>query len=163
MSDYVNTQPGLIELLRADRAAVARALPSPLTFVYPQFFAVVSYRVSNALWRRGRKRLARLPTVIGQTLTGADISAAATIGPGLQIAHSGGIVVGNIVAGENLTLYAGALLGNHCGQAPTLGNDVRICSKATVIGPVGTGRSWGRTRWCCTTSPHARGCTQRPR
>jgi serine O-acetyltransferase len=139
MSDDVNTQPGLIELLRTDWVAAGRESPSPLTFVYPQFFAVVAYRVSNALWRRGLKRLARLPMVIGQTLTGADISGAATIGPGLRISHSGGIVVGNVVAGENLTLYAGALLGNHRGRAPTLGNDVRICSKATVIGPVHVG------------------------
>ena len=132
--------PGLFELLRADWATVAGRSPNPLSFVYPQLSAVVAYRVSNALWRRGRNRLSRLAMVIGQLVTGAEISGAATIGPGLRISHTAGIVIGSgVVAGSNLHLYAGALLGNHRGQPPTLGDDVKVCSKATVIGPVHVG------------------------
>jgi serine O-acetyltransferase len=139
MSGDVDTQLGLIALLRADWAAVVRRSPNPLGLVYPQFFAVAAYRISNALWRRKMNKLSRVAMVVGQLVTGAEISGAATIGPGLRISHTGGIVVGEVVAGENLTLYAGALLGNHRGRAPTLGNDVSICSKATVIGPVHVG------------------------
>jgi serine O-acetyltransferase len=140
MSDEVNTKAGLIELLRADWATITSRTPNPLGFLYPQFFAVAAYRVSNALWRRNRNGLSRLAMVIGQMLTGAEISGAATIGPGLRISHTAGIVVGNdVVAGKNLHLYAGALLGNHRGRPPTLGDDVRICSKATVIGPIHVG------------------------
>lgn len=143
MSDEVNMQAGLIELLRADWAAVRRASSNPVSFLFPQYFAVVVYRVSNALWRRGMPRLSRTVMVVGQVLTGAEISGAATIGPGLRFTHTAGVIVGTgVVAGSNLTLYAGALLGNRATEPiglPTLGSDVRICSKATVIGSIHVG------------------------
>ena len=133
----------LWELLRADWAAVKRASPNPLSYAFPHFFAVASYRISHALWRRGRVRLSRGVMVLGQVLTGAEISGAATIGPGLRLTHTGGIVVGTgVVAGANLILYSGVLLGNYGpgrpGQ-PTLGDDVRVCSKASILGPVRIG------------------------
>ncbi len=88
-------------------------------------------------------RLSRGVMVVGQALTGAEISGAATIGPGLRLTHTGGIVVGTgVVAGANLILYSGVLLGNYGpgrpGQ-PTLGDDVRVCSKASILGPVRIG------------------------
>jgi len=133
----------LWELLRADWVAVKQASSNPLTYVFPHFFAVAAYRVSHALWRAGHARLSRGVMVVGQVLTGAEISGAATIGPGLRLTHTGGIVVGTgVVAGANLILYSGVLLGNYGpsrdGQ-PTLGDGVRVCSKASVLGPIHVG------------------------
>ena len=133
----------LWELLRADWAAIKEACPNPLTYVFPHFFAVAAYRVSHALWRAGHARLSRAAMLLGQVLTGAEISGAATFGPGLRLTHTGGIVVGSgVVAGANVILYSGVLLGNYGpsreGQ-PTLGNGVRVCSKASVLGPVQVG------------------------
>jgi serine O-acetyltransferase len=130
-------------LLRADWAAVTAASPNPMSFVFPHFLAVAAYRVSHALWRGGHVRLSRLAMVTSQVLTGAEISGAATIGPGLRLTHTNGIVVGSgVVAGADLTLYAGVLLGNQGprneGQ-PTLGDGVRVCSKASILGPVHIG------------------------
>jgi serine O-acetyltransferase len=143
MLDEANNHPGLPGLLRADWASVRRASSNPLTFVFPQYFAVAAYRVSSALYRHGMRRLSRLAMVTAQSLTGAEISGAATIGPGLRLTHTGGIVVGDgVTAGENLTLYAGSLLGNYGpGRpgTPTLGDSVRVCSKASVLGPVSIG------------------------
>jgi serine O-acetyltransferase len=143
MSDDVNTKLRLLALLRADWAASARAAPSPVALAFPQFFAVAAHRVSHALWRGGHPRLSRGVMVLAQVLTGAEISGAATIGPGLRLTHTGGIVVGTgVVAGANLVLYSGVLLGNHSpGRpgTPTLGADVRVCSKASVLGPVTVG------------------------
>jgi serine O-acetyltransferase len=143
MSDHPDKTAGVRELLRADWAAVTQTSPNPMTFVFPHFFAVAAYRVSHALWRGGHVRLSRFAMVVSQVLTGAEISGAATIGPGLRLTHTGGIVVGSgVVAGANLTLYAGVLLGNqgprNQGQ-PTLGDGVRVCSKASVLGPVHVG------------------------
>ena len=143
MSDEVKIEPALRGLLRADWAAIKHASPNPLTYVFPQFFAVAAYRVSHFLWRRGMLRLSRVSMLIGQVLTGAEISGAATIGPGLRLTHTGGIVVGTgVVAGADLILYAGVLLGNYGpnreGQ-PTLGDGVRVCSKASILGPVQIG------------------------
>jgi serine O-acetyltransferase len=143
MSDDVTTQTSLPALIRADWAAVTSASPNPLTYVFPQFFAAAAYRVSNALWRGGLRRLSRGVMLIGQVLTGAEISGAATIGPGLRITHTGGIVVGTgVVAGANLILYSGVLLGNYSPERdgqPTLGDGVRVCSKASILGPVRIG------------------------
>jgi serine O-acetyltransferase len=143
MSGEVNMWLGLRELLRADWAAVKHGSANPATFVFPQFFAVAAYRVSHALWRGGRLRLSRGVMVAAQVLTGAEISGAATIGPGLRLTHTGGIVVGTgVVAGANLILYSGVLLGNHSPERPgqpTLGDGVRVCSKASVLGPVWIG------------------------
>jgi serine O-acetyltransferase len=115
MSDHPDKSAGVRELLRADWAA--------MTFVFPHFFAVAAYRVSHALWRGGHVRLSRLTMVISQVLTGAEISGAATIG-------------------ADLTLYACVLLGNQGPRnqgRPTLGDGVRVCSKASVLGPVHVG------------------------
>jgi serine O-acetyltransferase len=143
MSDDVNTHPGLLELMRADWAAICRASKQPSTFLFTQYFAAAAYRISNALWRRGNRRLGRVSMLIAQVLTGAEISGAASIGPGLRFTHTAGIVVGSgVTAGRDLTLYAGVLLGNHSpGRAgsPTLGDNVRVCSKATILGPVSIG------------------------
>lgn len=143
MSDEVKIEPALRGLLRADWAAIRRASSNPLAHVFPQFFAVAAYRVSHVLWRRGKPRLGRVSMLVGLVLTGAEISGAATIGPGLRLTHTGGIVVGTgVVAGADLILYAGVVLGNHGpnrrGQ-PTLGDGVRVCSKASILGPVQIG------------------------
>ena len=124
MSGDADTQLGLRELLRADWAAITRGSPNPLSYAFPHYFAVAAYRVSHELWRRRRVRLSRVVMLIGQILTGP-------------------IVVGSDVrAGSNLILYSGVLLGNYSparqGQ-PTLGDRVRVCSKASVLGPVHVG------------------------
>jgi serine O-acetyltransferase len=136
-------ETALRDLLRADWAAAAEPSPTPLAFAFPQFFAVASYRLSHELWRRGRSGLSRGVMVLAEALTGAEISGTAQIGPGLRLIHTGGIVVGGgVVAGAGLTLYSGVVLGNYSpGRAgqPTLGDDVRVCSKASVLGPVHVG------------------------
>src|SRR3954465_15566715 len=103
MSDDVTPQARLPALLRADWAAVTRASPNPMTFVFPHFLAVAAYRVYHPLWRGGHRRLGPPAMVPSQWLTGAEIGGAATIGPGLRLTHTNGIVVGSgVVAGADL-------------------------------------------------------------
>lgn len=133
------------DLDAARRAGAGRLAP----LMFPNVFAVGTFRL--AAWLRGRHlvRFARASAVLGQLLTGADIDPQASIGPGLFIWHTSGVVVGpGVRAGENLRLGAGALLGaafndpdsRHREQGfPTLGDGVQVMAKASVLGRVRVG------------------------
>lgn len=73
---------------------------------------------------------------------GAEIHPLATIGPGLRLAHTTGIVIGaQVVAGNRLTLHQNVTLGGRKrgdGQ-PTIGNNVVIATGAKILGPVHIG------------------------
>lgn len=139
---------GLIDLLRADAAASRRWRPQLVPFLYPCFFAVASFRLSVALHRRGHVYLARLVQVIAQTLTGAELDPKADVGPGLVLIHTGGVLLGQgVKAGRDLTLFAGVTVGSNFGESrsnprqgfPVLGDEVRVFTNASIIGPVRVG------------------------
>ncbi len=87
--------------------------------------------------------------IVAQMLTGAEIDWRAQIGPGFFLEHPAGVVVGDgVVAGRNLVLGAAALLGANSFYEsrtrpnvgfPTLGDDVFVFAKASIIGPVEVG------------------------
>ncbi len=120
--------------------------------VYPGFHAVVFYRLSHALWRRGWRFLGRFVSQIGRWLTGIEIHPGASIGRNLFIDHGMGVVIGETaVIGDNVTLYHGVTLGgiapsiNSESQIdkkrhPTLEDDVIVGSGAQVLGPITVGR-----------------------
>ena len=91
----------------------------------------------------------RLPSPVAAWLSlralracGAELHPRAVIGPGLNLAHTTGIVVGHEVqAGRDLVLYQGVTLGHGregAGQ-PRLGDGVRIFAGAMVLGPIVVG------------------------
>jgi serine O-acetyltransferase len=132
-------------LLRSDAEAI-RAWDGRLApFVFPQLFAVASYRFAHALRGHGWSRLARVVSTIGHVLTGAELDPAAEVGPGFHIRHTTGVVVGpGVRAGANLRLWGGVVLGatywestvNPTGGSPSVGDGVQVLTKASVIGPV---------------------------
>ncbi len=133
-------------MLRADVEAIRRVNGRLLPFVFPQLFAVATYRAGAALRARGLGKTARLAGIIGQVLTGAEIDPQAKIGPGLLLEHTAGVVIGpGVVAGKRLRLFGGTLLGStfnlpgskrpHWGF-PTIGDDVLVLAKASILGPV---------------------------
>ncbi|HEU5373516.1 MAG TPA: hypothetical protein VFU51_14095 [Gaiellaceae bacterium] len=129
---------------RRPTAVLARGLVR--MFAYPQTAAVVLFRLAHELHRRRVTRpLAHAVKSWSIAWTGAEIHPAAQIGPGFEIAHSVGIVVGHEVrAGRNLVLFHGVTLG-HDGRGrsgqPTIGDDVRIFAGAAVLGPVQVGNN----------------------
>ncbi len=141
----------LWHLLRSDAEALRFHRQRFWPFVFPNYFAVAVYRLAHALRCRRLGIPARLISMAAQTLTGAEIDPGARIGPGLSLAHTHGIVVGEGVrAGARLRLYGGAVLGSTSNERrghghPALGHDVTVWSKATVAGPVtvGNGASIG--------------------
>jgi serine O-acetyltransferase len=119
---------------------VARAFPKIV--LQPRFRAVIYFRSSHWAWQRPRARtLAYWLQARAIRAAGTEIHPAATIGPGLQIAHSVGIVVGHeVVAGSDLVLYQGVTIGHRTrGGQPTLGDRVRVGAGAKVLGPITIG------------------------
>jgi serine O-acetyltransferase len=122
------------------RQVVLGSLPKVL--LQPRFRAVVLFRLSQFAWQRQRTRpLAYWCQSRAIRAAGAEIHPAATIGPGLALAHSVGIVVGHeVVAGASLVLNQGVTIGHRqariSGGQPTLGDRVRVGAGAKILGPI---------------------------
>lgn len=111
------------------------------TVLYPRVRAVAYFRLSQFFARKGFVALAYAVQSRSIRSSGAEISPFATIGPGLCLAHSVGIVVGPaVLAGQNLRLHQGVTLGEgtRSGQ-PTIGDDVVIGAGAAVLGGIHVG------------------------
>jgi serine O-acetyltransferase len=145
----IDEKPGLRALIAADAAAFARVRPGELVaHLYPHIFAVAAFRVANYVGSRGFPRIAHLVYVTAQALTGAEIGWTAEIGPGLVLDHPLGVIIADgCVAGSNLRVGAGVILGYISGDfepeprqaCPTIGDNVEIWARATVAGPVTVG------------------------
>jgi serine O-acetyltransferase len=151
------TVAGVRRLFALDREALVRRTGRSAPFVYPQLTVVGLYRLARFFRVRGHPRLAAASGGIAQLLTGAEVSPMAVIGPGFQVVHTYGVIVAaTVVAGRNLTLYGGVVLGTTMvGVSPQLGDDVIIYAKASVLGPirVGSGSRVGAHALCLTDVP----------
>lgn len=111
--------------------------------------AVFLFRLSSYLRPKGKIGwfFALLLRNISITLTGCEISPHARIGPGFSIAHSCGIVIGNVTAGENLTLFQNVTLGEAGNENspldqrkyPVLGNNVMAFAGSFILGGIHIG------------------------
>jgi serine O-acetyltransferase len=112
-----------------------------MTALMPRVRTVVFYRFGQVLAGAGLLPLAYALAARGLRASGAELHPSASIGPGLCLMHSSGIVVGHQVrTGRGLRLYQGVTLGDGSrpGQ-PVLGDDVTVGAGACVLGPVRVG------------------------
>jgi serine O-acetyltransferase len=139
---------GLLALLKSDAAATRMRRGRLGPFLYPNYFATAMYRFARFARLRGAAATARLIAMIGQGMTGSELEPIAVVGPGFVIAHTNGVILGQGVrAGRNLYLHGGVLLGSTSNESrtratsgfPTLGEDVTIFAKASVLGPIHVG------------------------
>ncbi|MCB2001535.1 MAG: hypothetical protein KDH91_14760, partial [Rhodoferax sp.] len=142
---------GMRQRLRCD-AARLRQLSEPAPgrvalVLHASFQCVLLHRLSHHCQRNGWPRLARLCWRMNLIITGADITPASDLGPGLFIQNPMGIAIAGR-AGANLTVMAGSGLSRdlqRCDDVgagpgfPVLGDDVWIEPLAGVIGPVRVG------------------------
>lgn len=148
----------LLATIRADVEATTHAnfrLYSTGTFwtralgkalLSPNVRAVITFRLAHylaqrrllpaAMWLRGR----------AVSRSGADIHPLASVGPGLFLPHSSGVVIGpDVVIGARVRIYQGVTLGEpvHLGAgewaAPKIGDDVVLGAHAVVLGAVTIG------------------------
>ncbi|RLP73347.1 serine O-acetyltransferase [Mycetocola tolaasinivorans] len=112
--------------------------------LYSGVHAVWGHRVSNALWRRGFKLLARLNSQIVRFMTGIEIHPGAQIGRRFFIDHGMGVVIGETaVVGDDVLIYHGVTLGGKSlakgKRHPTIGDGVTIGAGAKILGPITIG------------------------
>lgn len=126
-----------------DRDPASRSVFEILT-TYPGTHALLMHRLSNWLWRRNLKWLARLFSYISRWFTGIEIHPGATIGRRFFIDHGTGVVIGETAEiGDDVTLYHGVTLGgttwNKGKRHPTVENDVVVGAGAKILGPLTVG------------------------
>ncbi len=105
--------------------------------------SMVIYRLTQAV--SGISSLAPLALLLqwlNKFLNGCVIGVKADFGPGFVVMHSVGVVVNSkVVAGSNLTLEGGVVIGDEKGQSPVLGDQLFIGSGAKIIGGVRIGNN----------------------
>jgi serine O-acetyltransferase len=111
------------------------------------FYSTVMYRVSRWLYKHKLKVLAAPLQVINHSLTGAEISHKADIGPGFRIGHPHGLFIGpDVRVGHRSTFNQGTCLSSNMEMedgAPAVGNYVYMSPGAKVFGAVKLGhRVW---------------------
>jgi serine O-acetyltransferase len=156
--DVVTSEPGLLATIRADIEAGThpnfrlysnaqfwtRALGKAL--LSPNMRAVITFRFAHLLAKRKLLPLAMWLRGRAVSKAGADIHPFASIGQGLFLPHSTGVVIGpDVVVGARARIYQGVTLGEpvHVGggewTAPQVGDDVVIGAHAVVLGAVTIG------------------------
>jgi len=112
------------------------------TLVFPRVLAVVAFRLGQVLARRrGLLPLAYLLGGHAQSRSGAELSPLASIGPGLELTHSTGVVIGaDVVIGSGATIYHGVTIGDGSRPGrPVVGDDVVLGAGACLLGGISVG------------------------
>lgn len=114
---------------------VARAV------VFPQVRAVAYYRAGHALARWGMLPVAYMLRARALSRTGAEINPLAVIGPGLNLVHPAGVVIGpEVCIGARAWVFQGVTIGaSHRPGQPSIGDDVVIGAGAKLLGGITVG------------------------
>ena len=112
-----------------------------LIFNYPGVWAIVFYRISHSLYKKGFQRFARFIMAFSQLFTNIDIHPACVIGKNVFIDHGIGVVIGETtIIEDNVTIYQGVTLGgvslNKGKRHPTIKQNVIIGAGAKVLGNI---------------------------
>jgi serine O-acetyltransferase len=115
-----------------------------ILFTYGGVQALLSHRISHALYEAGVPFVPRALANFTRVATGVEIHPAARIGRALFIDHGAGVVIGETAQlGDQVTLYQGVTLGGtgffRGKRHPTVGSDVVIGSGAKLLGAIEVG------------------------
>ena len=143
------TAPRLRLMLRADLARIDLGGWVAMLWAFatrPGARAVIIYRIQAKCEGLGFKRVAQLLCTANGVLNGCELMVGCSFGPGLVLRHPVGVVVGHKVAvGSNCDLQQGITLGERYGDGsgdhlyPSLGDNVSVGAKASVLGGVEIG------------------------
>jgi serine O-acetyltransferase len=129
----------------AERDPAARSVGrTEMLLTYGGVQALLSHRVSHALYVAGVPLAPRALANITKVVTGIEIHPAARIGRGLFIDHGSGVVIGETAElGDDVTLYQGVTLGGTGFQRgkrhPTVGDRAIVGAGAKLLGPIDVG------------------------
>ena len=148
MMFFKNFLNDIDSIIQRDPAASSRI---SVILLYPTVHILLLYKMSNFLWRKKIKFLARFLMQLGRFFTGIEIHPSAKIGNRLFMDHGYGIVIGETAEiGDDVTIYQGVTLGGimpsiesdsqrRKKRHPTIGNNVIIGSGAQILGPIEVG------------------------
>ena len=107
------------------------------------FQAVFLYRLSHWLYQKGWLHMAWFVARFNLAFTAAEIEFNAEIGPGMFIAHPGGIVIGRgTVIGSGATIFQGVTFGAESWHPaeirkfPTVGDNCFFFAHSTILGGI---------------------------
>jgi serine O-acetyltransferase len=136
----------LAEDVRTVRLKDPAATSAAEVLLYPHLHALWLHRIAHRAYHRRHRLLARMLSLAGRFLSsGIDIHPGASIGRRLFIDHGVGVVIGETaVLGDDVMLYHGVTIGSagwwrdRAGERrhPVVGDHVRLCTGASVLGPV---------------------------
>lgn len=109
-----------------------------ITFA-PRLQAVILVRIAHELGRRWPP-LGAVVKYVNHVLTGCDVAHQARIGPGLQLLHPVGVVIGpDVVLGASCKLQQGVTVGAGPHGSPRIGDNVRFGPGSRVYGAITLG------------------------
>lgn len=113
-----------------------------------RFYPVLLCRIAHGLYRCRLLPLAKLVSMINFLCFGVEIALRCPIGPGLQLPHTSGTVIGSWSIGANATIFQGVTIGAReidfaysKYSRPTLGDGVTIGAGAKVLGGIFLGEN----------------------
>ncbi len=139
----------MFKLIKEDFSNVKKNDPAlhstfELFFNYPGLWAMLFYRISHSIYKKGFRFLPRFISAVGQFLTTIDIHPASQIGRRVFIDHGSGVVIGEtVIIGNDVLIYQQVTLGgvstSKGKRHPTLGNNIVIGAGAKVLGNITIG------------------------
>ncbi len=132
---------------------------------YPGFYAIVVYRLANALYSLDIPIIPRLWAEYAHSKGGIDINPGATIGERFFLDHGTGVVIGETcIIGDDVKIYQNVTLGalyitknmQNKKRHPTVQNNVVIYSGATILGGqtvIGANSTIGGNVWLTESVP----------
>jgi len=147
--DVLATVPATLHAAASDLMAVRERDPACPDLVTPFLYfkgyqALQAFRVSHALWLRGRTHLARHIQARMSEVFAMDIHPAARLGCGIMIDHGTGVVIGETAVIENdVSILQGVTLGGTgkaCGDRhPKIRRGVLLGAGSSVLGNIEVG------------------------
>jgi serine O-acetyltransferase len=140
--------PELVEAASRDLESIVDRDPAPTTLLPPLlnfkgYVALQAWRVSNWLWRAGRRDFALLMQSASSERLQVSIHPSASIGTQVFLDHGTGIVISALsVIGDGVTILQNVTIGRKPDdplRAPRIGRGVYLSSGASVIGDIAVG------------------------
>ena len=141
-------EPDLVEAASLDLAGIVDHDPATTALLPPLlnfkgYVALQAYRVSNWLWRCGRRDFALLMQSASSERLQVSIHPSAAIGTSVFLDHATGIIIGALSAiGDGATILQNVTIGRNAdnpARAPRIGRSVLLSSGSSVIGDIAIG------------------------
>jgi len=140
-SDLVDAAGRDLQGIAVHDPAMKTLLPPLLNF--KGYVALQAWRVSNWLWRQGRRDLALLLQSLSADQLQVSIHPSASIGTSVFLDHATGIIIGAFaVVGDEVTILQNVTIGRKNSEpdrAAKIGRGVYLGGGATIIGHVNVG------------------------